>query len=94
MKALYFDCISGASGDMVLGALIDAGADVNKIRDELSSLSMNGWDLEVREVTRGSIRATRCEVVVAAGTSDLPVADEAAGTADAVGAARAAPSGR
>jgi uncharacterized protein (TIGR00299 family) protein len=65
MKALYFDCISGASGDMVLGALIDAGADVRKIRDELSTLRLGGWDLEIHEVTRGSIRATRCEVVVA-----------------------------
>jgi uncharacterized protein (TIGR00299 family) protein len=65
MKALYFDCISGASGDMVLGALIDAGADVNRIRDQLSSLSMDEWELEVHEVTRGSIRATRCDVVVA-----------------------------
>ena len=65
MKALYFDCVSGASGDMILGALIDAGADVNRIRDQLSSLSMDGWELEVHEVTRGSIRATRCEIVVA-----------------------------
>ena len=65
MKALFFDCVSGASGDMVLGALIDAGADVNRIRDELSTLRLRGWELEVHEVTRGSIRATRCEVVVA-----------------------------
>ena len=65
MKALFFDCVSGASGDMVLGALIDAGANVNRIRDELSTLRLRGWELEVHEVTRGSIRATRCEVVVA-----------------------------
>jgi pyridinium-3,5-bisthiocarboxylic acid mononucleotide nickel chelatase len=64
MKALYFDCISGASGDMILGALIDAGADVDRVRDELSTLRIGGWELEVHEVTRGSIRATRCEVVV------------------------------
>ena len=65
MKALYFDCVSGASGDMILGALIDAGADVNRIRSELSSLRIGGWDLDVHEVTRGSLRATRCDVVVA-----------------------------
>jgi uncharacterized protein (TIGR00299 family) protein len=65
MKVLYFDCISGASGDMVLGALIDAGADITRIREELSTLRLGGWDLEIHEVTRGSIRATRCEVVVA-----------------------------
>jgi pyridinium-3,5-bisthiocarboxylic acid mononucleotide nickel chelatase len=64
MKVLYFDCISGASGDMILGALIDAGADIEKVRDELASLSMDGWDLDVHAVTRGSIRATRCEVTV------------------------------
>jgi pyridinium-3,5-bisthiocarboxylic acid mononucleotide nickel chelatase len=65
MKVLYFDCISGTSGDMILGALIDAGADVNRIREELSTLRIGGWDLDVHDVTRGSIRATRCEVVVA-----------------------------
>jgi uncharacterized protein (TIGR00299 family) protein len=64
MKVLYFDCISGASGDMILGALIDAGADIERVRDELASLSVSGWDLDVSTVTRGSIRATRCEVTV------------------------------
>jgi uncharacterized protein (TIGR00299 family) protein len=64
MKVLYFDCISGASGDMVLGALIDAGADIERVRDELASLSVDRRDLDVHEVTRGSIRATRCEVTV------------------------------
>jgi uncharacterized protein (TIGR00299 family) protein len=64
MKVLYFDCISGASGDMILGSLIDAGADIEKVRDELSSLSVGPWDLDVHAVTRGSIRATRCEVTV------------------------------
>ncbi|MGH2818763.1 MAG: nickel pincer cofactor biosynthesis protein LarC [Actinomycetota bacterium] len=64
MKALYFDCISGASGDMILGALIDAGADTERVRDELASLSVGHWDLDIHEVTRGSIRATRCEVTV------------------------------
>jgi pyridinium-3,5-bisthiocarboxylic acid mononucleotide nickel chelatase len=64
MKALYFDCISGASGDMVLGALIDAGADIERVKDELSSLRIGHWDLDIHEVTRGSIRATRCEAIV------------------------------
>jgi pyridinium-3,5-bisthiocarboxylic acid mononucleotide nickel chelatase len=64
MKVLYFDCISGASGDMILGALIDAGADIERVRDELASLRVSGWDLDVSTVTRGSIRATRCEVTV------------------------------
>jgi uncharacterized protein (TIGR00299 family) protein len=75
MKALYFDCISGASGDMVLGALIDAGADVNRVKDELSSLHMGGWELEVHDVTRGSIRATRCDVVVANDDSERSYSD-------------------
>jgi uncharacterized protein (DUF111 family) len=52
MKALYFDCISGASGDMVLGALIDAGADIERVKDELSSLRIGHWDLDIHEVTR------------------------------------------
>jgi uncharacterized protein (TIGR00299 family) protein len=65
MRTIYFDCISGASGDMVLGALIDAGADVDWVRRELAALDIDGWELDIHQVTRGSVRATRCEVVVA-----------------------------
>jgi uncharacterized protein (DUF111 family) len=43
MKTLYFDCIAGVSGDMILGALIDAGLDVDWLRTELKKLPITGW---------------------------------------------------
>ncbi|NIA06952.1 MAG: nickel pincer cofactor biosynthesis protein LarC [Actinobacteria bacterium] len=63
-KAAYFDCFSGASGDMILAALIDAGADLEKIRSELASLGLQGYELKVSQVKRASLRANRVEVSV------------------------------
>ncbi|HEX2195609.1 MAG TPA: nickel insertion protein, partial [Actinomycetota bacterium] len=64
MKTLYFDCFSGAAGDMLLGALIDAGASESAVREALAAVPLEGWSLEVRSVTRASIRATKVDVVV------------------------------
>ena len=63
-KAAYFDCFSGASGDMILAALIDAGAEAEKIRSELASLGLQGYELNVSQVKRASLRANRVEVSV------------------------------
>ena len=46
MKILYFDCFSGIAGDMVLGALIDAGLDVNILSRELKKLKIRGYELK------------------------------------------------
>ena len=47
MTALYFDCFSGASGDMILGALIDAGVTLEDVRQALGSLAITaGYDLD------------------------------------------------
>lgn len=62
MRALYFDCFSGAAGDMILGALLDAGASEDEVRRSLGGLGLEGWSLEVSQVRRGSLRATRAEV--------------------------------
>lgn len=62
MKILYFDCFSGISGDMVLGALIGAGADPNRLRAELSKLDIQGWRLEVGVRNTGHIQATNVTV--------------------------------
>jgi uncharacterized protein (DUF111 family) len=43
MNLAYFDCFSGVSGDMTLGALIDAGCDAARLRSELRSLQVPGW---------------------------------------------------
>ncbi len=62
MKLLYFDCIAGISGDMALGALIDAGADLERIRAGLAALPVEPFELEVNEVDTGGLRATKIDV--------------------------------
>ena len=64
MKVVYFDCPSGASGDMILGALIDAGVSLPTLRAELAKLGLPGFTLETREVRRGAFRATKADVVL------------------------------
>jgi uncharacterized protein (TIGR00299 family) protein len=61
-RVVYFDCPSGAAGDMILGALIDAGAPVDVLRAELAKLRMPGWELSVQETRRGAFRATKVDV--------------------------------
>ncbi|MGH9245392.1 MAG: nickel pincer cofactor biosynthesis protein LarC [Acidimicrobiales bacterium] len=62
----WFHCVSGIAGDMALGALIDAGADVDQIRSLCRQLPVTGWDLEVEPVLRGGIAASRVDVRVVA----------------------------
>ncbi|MEK7364870.1 MAG: nickel pincer cofactor biosynthesis protein LarC [candidate division NC10 bacterium] len=64
MKVAYFDCPSGASGDMILGALVDAGVSLDALRTELAKLSLGGYRLTAREVKRGAFRATKVDVEV------------------------------
>lgn len=63
----YFDTYSGASGDMILGALLDAGLELQTLRDALSSLPLDGYTLEARPVKKGALGATAFRVVTAAG---------------------------
>ncbi len=62
MKIAYFDCFSGISGDMVLGALVDAGADVARLEAELRRLPLTGWSLSADKVQRRGIFATQVKV--------------------------------
>jgi uncharacterized protein (TIGR00299 family) protein len=62
MKILYFDCIAGISGDMALGALIDAGADLEPIRKGLGGLPLEPFELDVEEVDASGLRATQVHV--------------------------------
>lgn len=62
MKVAYFDCFAGASGDMILGALIDAGLSPDDLRERLSALGLPGWQLNVRRVVKGSVAATAVEI--------------------------------
>ena len=61
MRVAHFDCFSGASGDMILGALIDAGVDVDAIRFGLDSLELP-IKLTVERVKRGGIAATHARI--------------------------------
>ena len=45
MNHAYFDCFSGISGDMTLGALLDAGVPADHLRTELQGLNLPGWEL-------------------------------------------------
>jgi len=62
VRIAYFDCVAGISGDMALGALLDAGADFDAIRKQLSSLPVEPFDFEMDEVETFGIRATQVTV--------------------------------
>ncbi|MFL6276608.1 MAG: nickel pincer cofactor biosynthesis protein LarC [Blastocatellia bacterium] len=64
MRALYFDCFAGASGDMICGALIDAGADWNELQTQLASLGLRGYQVSTERVKRSGIAATKFHVAV------------------------------
>ena len=61
----YFDCFSGISGDMVLGALVDAGAELSALEQELRKLNLPGWSISAEKVRRRSIMAMQAKVTVA-----------------------------
>jgi len=64
-KLAYFDCFSGVSGDMTLGALVDAGAELRAIEAELRKLPVKGWSLAAEKVKRGALAATFVKVTTA-----------------------------
>ncbi|HLZ72327.1 MAG TPA: nickel pincer cofactor biosynthesis protein LarC [Dehalococcoidia bacterium] len=64
MRVAYFDCPSGASGDMLLGALVDAGASLDAIVAALAGLPVGGYRLESRRVDRAGIAATKVDVLL------------------------------
>lgn len=64
MKIAYFDCFSGASGDMILGALFASGLDMTSLKRELDELGLSGFKLDVQQMIKKSIRATQAEVLV------------------------------
>jgi uncharacterized protein (DUF111 family) len=65
MKTLYFDCFSGVSGDMVIGALIDAGADPIKLVEELKKLNIEDeYELTWKKVIKNGITSTKFDVVL------------------------------
>jgi len=65
MKTLYFDCFAGASGDMVLGALVGAGVEPRALLEQLELLGVSGWQVEFEKVDRSGISATYARVQIA-----------------------------
>ena len=59
---LYVDCFSGASGDMLLGALLDLGLDLDPLRAGLQTLPVQGWSLDVDAVQRHGLRGSKANV--------------------------------
>jgi pyridinium-3,5-bisthiocarboxylic acid mononucleotide nickel chelatase len=62
MKQAYFDCFSGISGDMTLGALVDAGCPVEHLRSELRGLQVPGWEVSAEKVWKQGMAATSVTV--------------------------------
>ena len=82
MKTLYFDCFAGAAGDMILGALIDAGVPFEAVQQALGSLAVDGYEVAADRVVKGGITAVKFRV------RELP--DSAASTGDAAGSSASA----
>ncbi|HST19769.1 MAG TPA: nickel pincer cofactor biosynthesis protein LarC [Blastocatellia bacterium] len=64
MRALYFDCFAGVSGDMIIGALIDLGVDLDALSNQLSSLGLSAYQVKAERVKRSGIAAIKFNVEV------------------------------
>ena len=65
MKTLYFDCFAGASGDMILGAMVGAGVDPNYLREQLALLRVDGFNVDFETVNRSGLSSTYARVETA-----------------------------
>ncbi len=70
MRTLYLDPFSGIAGDMLVGALLDLGASFDVVREGLGRLDIGDYELSVREVHRGALRATKFEVRIGGELAD------------------------
>lgn len=64
MKIIYFDCFAGASGDMLLAALLDAGAPLQTIKKELACLPLTGYELKLSRVLKKGLSALDLTVMI------------------------------
>jgi pyridinium-3,5-bisthiocarboxylic acid mononucleotide nickel chelatase len=69
MKIAYFDCISGASGDMIIASLLDAGLAEDALRAGLAGLNIGNYEINIRRVVKNGINSTKFDVQV---PHDLP----------------------
>jgi len=64
IRAAYFDCYSGISGDMILGCLVDLGVNINDIRKALKKIDLKGYKLQAKKVQRNSLACTQIIVSI------------------------------
>ncbi|MEW6215262.1 MAG: nickel pincer cofactor biosynthesis protein LarC [Nitrospirota bacterium] len=62
MKIAYFDCFSGISGDMCLGAIVDAGVPLKRLENELKKIPVRGYNLSAKKVRRAGFISTKVDV--------------------------------
>lgn len=74
MRIAYFDCFAGASGNMIAGALVDAGLSVDALERELRRLPVGGWSIRAEQVHRRGLGATYLDVTVPGEDSPNPAA--------------------
>ena len=67
MKALYFDCFSGISGDMTLGALLDLGLDKDAFLAEMAKLNVEGFEIKIGRTEKSGIGAQDVDVILTNG---------------------------
>lgn len=63
MKILYFDCFSGISGDMTIGAFLDIGVDFEYLKNELLKLNLSGYSLKCEKILKNGILSTKFNVL-------------------------------
>jgi uncharacterized protein (TIGR00299 family) protein len=63
VRVLYFDCFAGAAGDMIVGALLDAGLPFDALQRALGSLAVSGWEVSADRVLKAGLTATKFRVL-------------------------------
>jgi uncharacterized protein (TIGR00299 family) protein len=64
MKIAYFDCFSGASGDMILGSMLDAGLPLTVLKTELAKLGLSHYDVQVAKVVKKGLSGSQALVMI------------------------------
>ena len=64
LRAAYFDCYSGISGDMILGAMVDLGVDIKEIRNALKKINLKGYKLHSKKIQRNGLASTQITVKI------------------------------
>ena len=75
MKTAYLNCIGGVSGDMLIGAVVDAGVEVDALNDALARLGIDGLRISAADAERGAVRGKLVSVTAPAGHARLGIDD-------------------